>query len=86
MLEKATAPLADKIICVSKHDRIIGIKAGMNAKQLMTVHNRIKDISPNLVANSTKSQVVKVAIIARFDRQKYESNLTFEHIDRKSVV
>ena len=70
MLEKATIRFADKIICVSKYDRTIGIKAGVSAKQLTVVHNGMKDIDSHLMANQTQSQVVKVAMIARFDRQK----------------
>ena len=70
ILEKTTAPLADKIICVSEHDRTIGIEAGMNSAQLTTVHNGMKDIAPDLMANPACSQAIKVAMIARFDRQK----------------
>ena len=70
ILEKATAPLAEKIICVSEYDRTIGIEAGMNLAQLTTVHNGMQDISSDLMANPARSQTVKVAMIARFDRQK----------------
>ena len=75
MLEKATTPFADKIICVSEYDRTIGIKAGMSAEQLITVHNGMEDIDSRLIANPTQSQVVKVAMIARFDRQKDHQTL-----------
>ena len=74
-LEKATASLADKIICVSEHDRAIGIKAGMDSAKLLTVHNGMKDITPNFMANPVGSQPIKVAMIARFDRQKDHATL-----------
>ena len=70
VMEKATAPFADKIICVSEYDRTIGIEAGMNAEQLVTVHNGMKDINSHFIANPIQSQIVKIAMIARFDRQK----------------
>ena len=70
ILEKTTAPFANKIICVSEYDRSIGIEAGMNSEQLITVHNGMTDISPDLIANPAQAKTVKVAMIARFDRQK----------------
>ncbi|MEM8672435.1 MAG: glycosyltransferase family 4 protein [Cyanobacteria bacterium P01_G01_bin.67] len=69
-LEKLTASLADKIICVSEYDRQIGLKAGMKPQQLLTVHNGMKEVSPRLRAHPAQSQPVKVAMVARFDRQK----------------
>ncbi|MEL7418341.1 MAG: glycosyltransferase family 4 protein [Cyanobacteria bacterium J06555_3] len=69
-LEKLSAPLADKIICVSEYDRQIGLKAKMSPAQLITVHNGMKDIASNLRANPAQAQPLKVAMVARFDRQK----------------
>jgi len=88
MLEKATASLADKIICVSDYDRTIGIKAGMNPSQLLTVHNGMQDISSNLYADSIQSQPVKVAMIARFDRQKDHTTLieAFKDLDAELIL
>ena len=74
-LEKSTAFLADKIICVSEYDRQIGRKAGMNSQKLLTVHNGMKDVAVELRANPGKSQPVKVAMVARFDRQKDHATL-----------
>lgn len=73
--EKLTAALATKIICVSEYDRQIGLKAGMDSQQLVTVHNGMKDVPINLRANVTQCQPIKVAMIARFDRQKDHATL-----------
>lgn len=69
-LEKLTAPLAGKIICVSEYDRKIGLKAKMSVEQLVTVHNGMKDVAVKLMANPAQAKPIKIAMIARFDRQK----------------
>ena len=74
-LEKLTATWADRIICVSEYDRTIGLKAGMNPQKLLTVHNGMKDITAELMANPGEGEPVKVAMIARFDRQKDHATL-----------
>ena len=74
-LEKLTASLADKIICVSEYDRQIGLQAKMNANQLVTVHNGMKDVAAHLKANPAQAEPIKVAMIARFDRQKDQATL-----------
>ena len=67
-IEKLTAPLARKIICVSDCDRSIALDVGMNSDRLITVHNGMKDIP---VANQNQKQKpVKVLMVARFGRQK----------------
>ena len=88
ILEKATSSFADKIICVSEYDRTIGIQAGMNSEQLLTVHNGMKDIPPNLMANPVCSQPVKIVMIARFDRQKDHTTLieAFQGLDAELVL
>ncbi|MCC0179215.1 glycosyltransferase family 4 protein [Waterburya agarophytonicola K14] len=88
VLEKATAFLADKIICVSEHDRSIGIKAGMDSAKLLTVHNGMKDITPNLMANPVGGQPIKVAMIARFDRQKDHATLieAFQDLNAELIL
>lgn len=74
-LEKSTAFLADKIICVSEYDRQIGLKAGMRESQLVTVHNGMKDITSSLRSKPGQTAPVKVAMVARFDRQKDHATL-----------
>ncbi len=87
-LEKLTASLADKIICVSEYDRQIGLKAGMNSQQLLTVHNGMKDVSPQLRANPAESDPVKIAMVARFDRQKDHATLieAFKDVNAELIL
>ncbi len=74
-LEKLTASLADQIICVSEYDRQIGLKAGINSAKLLTIHNGMKDIAIDLHANPAQEEPIKVAMVARFDRQKDQAML-----------
>lgn len=74
-LEKLTASLADKIICVSEYDRQIGLKAGISSAKLLTIHNGMKDIAIDLKANPAQTDPIKVAMVARFDRQKDQATL-----------
>ena len=74
-LEKLTASLADKIICVSEYDRQIGLQAKMSEDKLLTIHNGMKDVAPELRANPAQTEIIKVAMIARFDRQKDHKTL-----------
>ena len=87
-IEKLSAPLADKIICVSEHDRLLARKVRMNSQQLLTVHNGMKDIPVNLQANLENSEPVKVAMVARFDRQKDHATLieAFSKINAKLIL
>lgn len=70
LIEKLTEPLADKIICVSDRDRIIGINSGMKPDKLLTVHNGMPEVSNELKANQDCSDAVKIVMVARFDKQK----------------
>ena len=74
-LEKLSAPLANKIICVSEYDRQIGLQASMSSSQLLTIHNGMKDIPQRLQANPGQTEAVKIAMVARFDRQKDHATL-----------
>ena len=69
-LERLAEPLADRIICVSEQDRLLGIKAGMKPDRLLTVHNGMPDIPPELKANPADPNPVRIVMIARFDKQK----------------
>ncbi|AFZ14324.1 glycosyl transferase group 1 [Crinalium epipsammum PCC 9333] len=69
-VEKLAEPLADKIICVSENDRSIGVKVGMQADRLLTIHNGMPDIPNELRANPMASNPVRIVMVARFDRQK----------------
>ena len=87
-LEKLTAPLADKIICVSEYDRQIGLEAKMNSEQLLTVHNGMKDIAPSLQAEVRRGSPIEIAMVARFDKQKDHATLieAFKDLDAKLVL
>ncbi len=69
-LEKLLEPLASKIICVSEHDRQLGLQAGMNAQRLVTIRNGMPDIPSSLRAKTGEGQPVRIVMIARFDTQK----------------
>lgn len=88
LLEKATAAWADKIICVSEYDRQIGLKAGINPQQLLTIHNGMHDVSSQFMADFRTSQPIKIAMIARFDQQKDHSTLikAMQHLDAELVL
>ncbi len=75
VLERATAPLATRIVCVSEHDRRIGIAAGMTKDRLVTIHNGMPDIPPNLRATPGAGGPVRIAMVARMDRQKDHGTL-----------
>lgn len=75
-IEKLSESLADRIICVSENDRQIGLNCGMDRNRLITVHNGMPDIPIEMRANLTERQpVVKVVMIARFDKQKDHQTL-----------
>lgn len=69
-LEKLIVPLASKVICVSEFDRQIGLQANLNPQKLLTIHNGMKDIETQLKAKPAQGKPVKIAMVARFDRQK----------------
>ncbi|MEL6930180.1 MAG: glycosyltransferase family 4 protein [Cyanobacteria bacterium J06600_6] len=87
-LEKLTAPFADKIICVSEYDRQIGLKAKMKSEQLLTIRNGMKDITPSLQANPSQTESVKIAMVARFDKQKDHATLieAFKDLNAELVL
>jgi glycosyltransferase involved in cell wall biosynthesis len=68
--ERLAAPLADKIICVSEHDRRLAIGVGMPSDRLVTIHNGMPDIPPSLRANPEATDLTRIVMIARFDEQK----------------
>lgn len=69
-IEKLSESLADKIICVSEHDRNLAMQAGMNPQRVVTVHNGMPDIPSSLRSSQADSKLVKVLMVARFDKQK----------------
>ena len=87
-LEKLTAPLADRIICVSEYDRQIGLQAKMSSERLLTVHNGMKDVPSGLQADPSGTQPVKIAMVARFDKQKDHATLieAFKDLNAELVL
>jgi glycosyltransferase involved in cell wall biosynthesis len=69
-IERLAAPLAVKIITVSDFDRRLAIERGVaTGDKLVTIHNGMPDIAPNLRADPSRSPV-RLAMIARFEPQK----------------
>ncbi len=75
LLERAAAPLAATIVCVSEHDRRIGIAAGMAPERLVTIHNGMPDVSASLRAIPEADDPVRIVMVARLDRQKDHATL-----------
>jgi glycosyltransferase involved in cell wall biosynthesis len=75
-LEKLTASLADKI----------GLQAGMSSDKLLTIHNGMKDVGVALKANQAQAAPIKVAMVARFDRQKDHQTLIEAFKDLKGEL
>jgi glycosyltransferase involved in cell wall biosynthesis len=69
-LERLAAPLADRIICVSEHDRRLAIGAGIPSDQLVTIHNGMPDIPGSLRAHPGAPGPARIVMIARCDEQK----------------
>lgn len=69
-IEQRSARLAKRIICVSDHDRQLGIAAGIDPALLTTVHNGMPDISPELRARPDAAGPMKIVMIGRVDAQK----------------
>lgn len=65
-LERATAPLAARIVCVSEHSRELGIASGIAARRLVTIHNGIPDVSSSLRAIPSGDGPLRVVSVARF--------------------
>ncbi|WP_332866231.1 glycosyltransferase family 4 protein [Pannus brasiliensis] len=75
LIERAIEPLADRIICVSRHDRSIGLAVGMRPERLLAIHNGMPDLPRELEANPCHSNPTRIVMIARFDRQKDQETL-----------
>jgi glycosyltransferase involved in cell wall biosynthesis len=75
LIERHTARLADRIICVSQRDRELALAAGMPANRVVTIHNGMPDIDPALHADPSRQDIVRAVMTARFDRQKDHETL-----------
>lgn len=75
LTERATAPLARRIICVSRHDLALATSAGIASDRLIAIHNGMPDIAGDLRAHPDQGQPVRAVMTARFDRQKDHETL-----------
>jgi glycosyltransferase involved in cell wall biosynthesis len=65
-LERAMAPLAARIVCVSEHSRELGAAAGIRPDRLVTIHNGIPDAPPHLRAEPGMPGRLRLVSVARF--------------------
>jgi glycosyltransferase involved in cell wall biosynthesis len=74
-IERATGPLASKIITVSEFDRQLALHARVtDAHRLVTVYNGIPDVPHSLRADPARSPV-RLVMVARFAPQKDHATL-----------
>lgn len=87
-VEKLIVPLATKVICVSEFDRQIGLKARLNPQKLLTIHNGMKDVTPDLKANLIQVHPLKIVMVARFEHPKDHLTLieAFKDFDAELVL
>lgn len=72
-MEQGAAPLSARIVCVSAHDRRLGVACGIRGDRLVTIRNGMPDIPESLRARpgrGTGGAGLRLVMTARFDRQK----------------
>ena len=75
LIERLVERFAARIICVSDFDRQLAIARGMSPARLVTIHNGMPDILPELRASPAAADPVRLIMVARFDRQKDHETL-----------
>jgi glycosyltransferase involved in cell wall biosynthesis len=74
-IERAAAPLANRIITVSEFDRQLAIaRLSQSPARIVTVHNGMPDVGASFRADPGRSPV-RLIMIARFEPQKDHSTL-----------
>ena len=69
-VERLVGPLASRIITVSEYDRRLGLAARVApADRLVTVHNGMPDVGPDLRADPARSPA-RLVMVARYGAQK----------------
>jgi glycosyltransferase involved in cell wall biosynthesis len=63
-IERAMAPLAARMICVSEYDYNLAVRYGLPANRLVTIHNGIPDRPPG--PRITEPGPIRVVMTARF--------------------
>jgi glycosyltransferase involved in cell wall biosynthesis len=75
IVERVVAPLADRIITVSRFDRSIALRNGVGRdNQLVTIHNAMPDVEGRANPGDTIGPVL-MACVARLDEQKDHASL-----------
>ncbi|WJQ81143.1 glycosyltransferase family 4 protein [Brevibacillus brevis] len=75
LVERVTAPLAQKIITVSEYDKNIALKNKVaSTDKLVTVYNGVPDSDIALMANQ-KTECPKIIMVARFESPKDQITL-----------
>ncbi len=64
-IERIMAPLAARIVCVSEESRQRGIAAGISPDRLVTIHNGIPDVDPELRAQPGAPGPLRAITVAR---------------------
>jgi glycosyltransferase involved in cell wall biosynthesis len=67
-IERALAPLGDKIVCVSNFERQSARLAGLPDDRLVVVHNGISDVE--MLPRTSDETRVRLLFVGRLDRQK----------------
>lgn len=74
-IERLAAPLASRIITVSDFDRRLAVAGGVaSSHKVVTVHNGMPDVGPELRADPARSPV-RLVMVARFEPQKDHATL-----------
>jgi glycosyltransferase involved in cell wall biosynthesis len=85
-IERLVGPLTRKIIAVSEFDRRLALEAGIvGADRIVTVHNGIPDVPPQLRAEPARTPA-RLVMVARFSPQKDHQTLlqalaSLQHLD-----
>jgi glycosyltransferase involved in cell wall biosynthesis len=83
LVERWSAPLADRIITVSEFDRQLALSAGVASEaKLVTIHNGMPDAAASLRADPGRSPP-RLVMIARFESQKDHGTLLHALADLK---
>lgn len=70
VVERITAPLADRLVTVSEHDRALARRAGVGTPaQLVRVHNGVHDVPVELRARPAEGPA-RLVVVARLDVPK----------------
>lgn len=70
IVERVTAPLADRLVTVSEHDRALALRVGVGTRdQLVAVHNGVHDVAPELRAQPGEGPA-RLVVVARLDEPK----------------